>query len=247
MRKQLLSLFIPIMILSAGCSSSEAGGSVQTIVEATSDAVVYDSLSMQAMIDLGLQIDKGDNAEISVRHSDENLWIDPVSLADFTETYFSTDTPGFTINVVDDNNALMYSVSFPSEFWLSEDPVDIGAAYNVSQNGNAEISFANECDVDYNVRISTYGLKENIDYTVKLVGGSKVQKSPSTDLGSVTFSDSGLESYTITHSLPVAWALIIILIVCIVLTTIGWRLIKRNRNMRKYKRRRKRRVQNDED
>lgn len=247
MRKQLLGLFIPIILLSAGCSSNEQQESVSIIEDAVNETTVYDSMSMQAMIDLGLQIDKGDNAEINVRHSNENLWIDPVSLADFTETYFSTDTPGFTINVVDDNNTSMYSVSFPSEFWLSEDPVDIGATYGVDKNSNAEISFVNECDADYNVRISVYGLKENTDYTVRLAGGSKIQKSPSTDLGSITFSDSGLESYIITHGSSIVWALIIALIVCIILMAIGWQLIKRSRNIQKHKRRRKRRVQNDED
>lgn len=181
---------------SADASTASSEDEAVAISEENSNAVksTFEEIDVLTYMYLASQLDEADESgvAINVRYNPEGVYFDIDTLAGFATVQLPV-----SINIVDDNDNLLYTVSFDQGAWNCDQVADLAMTIEEGKKNTFIITPHKEQELGVDIQLSISGVKDNYRYLLSDENENQYDITTSDENGNITFTMDEFKNYTI--------------------------------------------------
>ena len=133
----------------------------------------------------------GETVSSTMTYSESGMYFDIDTLAGLTDY-----RGAFTIDVVDDSNAVLYTLGFSEDAWKEENILDLAVATK-TEDGEPSLAFNSVQELPFTLSIMLPSVKANTRYVLVDESGNEYNLQTSDENGKIVFELSELRKYSI--------------------------------------------------
>lgn len=180
-------------------STASSEDEAVAISEEDSNAVesTFEEIDVLTYMYLASQLDEADESgvTINVRYNPEGVYFDIDTLAGFATVQLP-----ISLNIVDDNDNLLYTVSFEQDAWNCDQVADLAMTIEEGKKNTFTITPHKEQELGVDIQLSILGVKDNYRFLLSDENENQYDIATSDENGNITFTMDEFKNYTIVDA-----------------------------------------------